>query len=56
MVVSALGFVLVGFGLLTAWAGLMRTNVFDVLRSILGAPTPERSEYGALKEQPKKTG
>lgn len=37
---SALGFFLVGFGLLTMWAGFMRVNVFDVFRAVLSNPTP----------------
>lgn len=38
---SALGFLLIGFGILVAWSGFNTTNVFDVLRAILGAgPAP----------------
>jgi hypothetical protein len=48
--VSAIGLLLVGFGILTAWAALQRTNVFDVLRSILGAKPVERDEYGKPKD------
>jgi hypothetical protein len=46
---SALGFLLIGFGMLSIWSGLQRANVFDVLRSILGAPTVKRDEYGKVK-------
>jgi hypothetical protein len=44
---SALGLMLFGFGLLTAWAGFDRTIVFDVLRSLLGAPVASRAKTGA---------
>lgn len=43
---SAIGFLLIGFGLLTAWAGLDKVIVFDVLRSFLGAPTVKRTPQG----------
>jgi hypothetical protein len=46
--VSALGLMLFGFGLLTAWSGFDRTIVFDVLRSLLGAPVTHRDETGKL--------
>lgn len=50
MVVSALGFLLIGFGVLTIWSGFQRLSVFAVLRSILGAPPgPERDQYGKVK-------
>jgi hypothetical protein len=45
---SALGLMLFGFGLLTAWSGFDRTIVFDVLRSLLGAPVAARSKTGAV--------
>lgn len=44
---------LLGFGVLTVWAGFARVSVFDVIRSTLGAPVPQRDEYGALKSQAK---
>lgn len=47
--VSALGLMLIGFGVLTAWAGFDRVNVFDILRSFIGAPVPKRGDTGALK-------
>jgi hypothetical protein len=46
--VSALGLILIGFGLLTAWSGFDRVIVFDVLRSFIGAPVAHRSAEGAL--------
>lgn len=36
---STLGFMLVGFGILTAWSGLEKVYVFDVLREFMGAPS-----------------
>jgi len=44
---SALGFMLVGFGFFTAWAALQKQNVFDVLRAIVGAPITSRNATGA---------
>jgi hypothetical protein len=44
--VTALGFLLVGFGALTVWAGFYRTNVFTVLRSILAKPVVTTDAYG----------
>ena len=39
---SALGFILLGFGFLTIWSGFYRVNVFDVFRAILSNPyTPQ---------------
>jgi hypothetical protein len=38
--VSAIGFLLVGFGILTMWSGFYRVNVFAVFRAILQNPTP----------------
>ena len=46
---SALGLIVLGFGILTAWAGFNRTHVFDLLRAIVGAPVPARTDAGALK-------
>ncbi len=46
---SALGFVLIGLGLLTIWSGFSRTMVTDVLRSFIGAPVSPRTQQGALK-------
>lgn len=46
---TALGFMLVGFGVLTVWSALDRTNVFDILRSFIGAPLPRRTDAGAIK-------
>jgi len=46
---SALGLILIGFGVLTAWAGFNRTVVFDLLRSIVGAPVAARTDAGAIK-------
>ena len=46
---SAIGLMLLGFGILTAWAGFNRTHVFDLLRAIVGAPVPARTDAGALK-------
>lgn len=43
---SALGLILIGFGVLTIWSGLDRTIVFDVLRSFIGAPVAHRDEAG----------
>ena len=40
---------LLGFGVLTVWAGFNRTHVFDLLRAIVGAPVPARTDAGALK-------
>lgn len=45
---SALGLIFVGFGLLTVWSGFDRTIVFDVLRSLIGAPVTQRDKTGAL--------
>lgn len=39
---------LIGFGLLTAWAGFDRVIVFDVLRSFIGAPVAHRGTTGGL--------
>ncbi len=44
---SAVGFVLIGFGVLTIWAGVDQVIVFDVLRSFIGAPTTPRTAEGA---------
>lgn len=44
---SALGLMFIGFGLLTAWAGLDRVIVFDVLRAFIGAPVAPHSTTGA---------
>lgn len=43
---SAIGFLLIGFGLLTAWSGFDKVIVFDVLRSFLGAPVAKRNAQG----------
>lgn len=40
---------LLGFGALTIWAGFARVNVFDVIRSTLGEPVPNRDKHGAIK-------
>lgn len=54
---SALGVMLVGFGILTVWSGLDATNVFDVLRTFVGAPAPARDRTGKLSaNQPGLTG
>lgn len=45
---SAFGFILIAFGVLTAWSGFKRINVLDVLRSFLGG--------GAAKTSAKATG
>lgn len=45
---SAIGFILIGFGALTIWSGFSGVIIFDVLRSFLGAPTPNRDVSGAL--------
>jgi hypothetical protein len=45
---TALGVLFVGFGVLTMWAGFDRTNIFDLLRTFIGAPTPKRKPSGAL--------
>lgn len=34
---STLGFMLIGFGILTAWSGLEKVYVTDVMRSLIGA-------------------
>jgi hypothetical protein len=47
--VSALGILLIGFGLLTVWSGFDRVIVFDVLRSFIGAPVATRTAQGAPK-------
>jgi hypothetical protein len=47
--VSALGLLLLSFGLLTAWAGFDKVTVTDVLRSVIGAPTAPRTATGALQ-------
>ena len=44
---SAIGLMVLGFGILTAWAGFNRTHVFDLLRSIVGAPVPARTDHSA---------
>lgn len=44
---AAIGLLLVGFGALTAWSGLDRVLVFDVLRSIIGAQPKARTAEGA---------
>ena len=46
---SAIGVMLIGFGILTAWAGFNTTSVFDLLRSIVGAPIPARTDAGKIK-------
>lgn len=46
---SALGIMLIGIGALTVWAGFDRVNIFDLLRSFIGAPVPTRSKEGAIK-------
>lgn len=43
---AAIGLILVGFGLLTAWSGLDRVIVFDVLRGFISAPVPTRDPSG----------
>lgn len=35
---SAIGIMLIGFGILTVWSGWELVNVFDILRSFIGAP------------------
>jgi hypothetical protein len=50
---SALGMMILGFGVLTIWAGLDRQSVFDVLRSFIGAPTPSRDTKGKITGFPK---
>lgn len=35
---TAVGVMLIGFGILTAWSGWELVNVFDLLRSFVGAP------------------
>lgn len=45
---SALGIMAIGFGILTAWAGFDRTNIFDLLRSFIGAPVAKRTPEGAI--------
>lgn len=47
--VSAVGLMLIGFGLLTAWSGLDKVIVFDVLRAFLGAPVATREGSGKPK-------
>lgn len=49
---STLGFMLVGFGILTAWSGLEKVYVTDVLRSLIGAQ-PTKPQTTA---QPATTG
>ena len=46
---TTLGFLALGFGVLTVWAGLVRVNVFDILRSFIGAPVPTRNEVGQVQ-------
>lgn len=46
---SALGVILIGFGVLTAWAGFDRVIVFDVLRTFISAPVEQRTPEGAAK-------
>lgn len=46
---TALGVLLIGFGLLTVWSGFDRVIVFDVLRSFIGAPVASRGDAGQLK-------
>jgi hypothetical protein len=46
--VSALGFMLIGLGILTVWSGFDRVIVFDVLRSFIGAPVAHRDTTGKL--------
>lgn len=46
---SALGLLLVGFGVLVAWSGLDRVIVFDVLRGFISAPVAPRDQSGAAK-------
>lgn len=36
---SAIGIMLIGFGILTVWSGWELVNVFDILRSFIGAPS-----------------
>jgi hypothetical protein len=52
---SALGVMLIGFGILTAWAGFDRVIVFDVLRTFISAPVEQRTDTGASKSTPKTT-
>lgn len=47
---SAVGVVFIGFGMLAVWGAFHMANVFDVLRSIVGAPIPARTDVGALKQ------
>jgi hypothetical protein len=47
--VSALGVLLIGFGILTVWSGFDRVVVFDILRSFIGAPTAKRDAQGKLQ-------
>lgn len=35
---TAIGFMLIGFGVVTAWSGFEKVSVFDVLRTVIGAP------------------
>lgn len=53
---STLGFMLVGFGILTAWSGLEKVYVFDVLRSFMGAPDATPAKPSAAQPASSRTG
>lgn len=47
---TALGFLLVGFGALTIWSGFDHVIVYDLLRSFLGAPVTKRDATGKVTQ------
>jgi len=40
------------FGGLLIWAGFARANIFDILRTSIGAPVAPRTPAGALYKPP----
>ena len=52
---SAFGLMLIGFGILTAWAGFDRQLIFNVLRSFIGAPATATDQYGKAQSTGKRT-
>lgn len=48
---TAVGVLFIGFGMLAVWSSFHLTNVFDVLRHIVGAPVPARDPTGGLAAQ-----
>jgi hypothetical protein len=54
--VSAVGVLLIGFGALAIWAGFARVSPLDVIRAVLGASVPARTDKGYVASPPTVSG